>query len=466
MFIKKLFILITIGKVYSFDFTFDDFKSLAAVTVPIISSVYCIHHFKKINEEKKLFGDYYRYKGKIKELIENCHTEPFKNTYGDELEKLKKNFSYNIKDAFYWQQNQCGDGFLEDFITTTLKATDENTKKRYKKFFLNGFTNFNDYIEKNIKDNFLSPTNKHSWFQNNFPGAKLVAINNNGKEESITLPAGKISKYKEVLDSLPGKIISDEKDNIIKKIQEDFSLIKKIMLEEKYSAKFSFPMYILHGDPGTGKTIRIKELFLKLCESIEDKEKDKCLYITLKSSDILDKYVGESEKKISAFFDSIIKMGKIIENNGFILVHIDEIESLTGSRDNTDQKEWTKNIVNLILTGVDDLRSKGFPVLILGSTNNANQIDGAIQRAGRLKLIKIEKPTQEEKQAIIDYYETYFNGKTFNIELTEEEKNDILNNSKTGADIRKAVEKIFLERLKKDYQSCKIGKKALQEKQE
>lgn len=452
---KKMYILLIVSRICGMD-DICTVKNLLIAASGIGGFGFVAKHFITIYKEKKTFGEFYKYKGKIKELIEESQEQEFKKKYSKyNITDIKQSIAYETTSYYDWSNNHCGDTFLEKFIDTVYKPKEKEIKK-YKKFFLENSDSFNTYIDK--KMGYYDSQKRHIWFQKNFPGGKLVAINNNGKEESITLPAGKISKYKEVLDSLPGKIISDNKNDIIQRIQKNFCLIKKIMLEKNYSAKLSFPMYILHGEPGTGKTIRIKEIFLKLCEGIKDREKEKCLYITLKSSDIVDKYVGESEKKINAFFDSIIKMGKIIEDNGFILVHIDEIESLAGSRDNADQKEWTKNIVNLILTGVDDLRSKGVPVLILGSTNHENQIDDAIKRAGRLKLLEIEKPTEKEKKDIIDYYEKYFNNEVFNITLTEDEKSIILKTSKTGADIRTAVEQNFLEKLEKDYESNKKNK--------
>lgn len=452
---KKMYILLIVSRICGMDDIFN-VPNLLIAAAGIGGLGFVANRFITMYKEKKTFGEFYKYKGKMKELIEESQESEFKQKYSKyNITDIKQSIAYEITSCYDWTENNCGDTFLEKFIDTVYQVKSKEAKK-YKNFFLENNDSFNTYIEKKI-DGYSSQA-KHNWFQKNFPGAKLVAINNNGREESITLPAGKISKYKEVLDSLPGQIISDNQNAIIQTIQKNFHLIKKIMSEKNYPAKLSFPMYILEGEPGTGKTIRIKELFLALCDNFiddKDQKQQKCLYIALKSSDILDKYVGESEKRITAFFDSIIKMGKMIGANGFILVHIDEIESLVGSRANDNQKEWSRNIVNLILTGVDDLRSKGVPVLILGSTNHANQIDDAIKRAGRLKILKIEKPTDKEKEDIINYYEDYFNDKIFNVQLTKDEKAKILKDSNTGADIRTDIEQIFLKRLEEDYESHK-----------
>ncbi len=457
MFLKKILILMIIGTMYSFKLRSDDFKITGAATVMVISGAYLIKRFITTNKEKKLFKKFYPYKGKMKELIENCETEQFKKEHSESISEsiavLKKKHTYNIDYESLWKDNICGQNFLEDFITTIFKV-DCSNKKEYIKFFLNDYTHFNDYIEKNIRESsWSSQRNKHIWFKNNFKSNQLIEIvHKDGHKTDMQIPVGTHYTHEKIQKSMPGSIISTDKIN--DRIINEFNLIKKIMLEGKNTAKWDFPMNILAGAPGTGKTIRVKEIFLELCNKIEDKKK--CFYIQLKTSDILSKWIGDSEKNTNDFFQEIKKLGHNIKDDGFVLVHLDEIESLLGKRDASEKKEWSKNIVNEFLQGIDNLRYTGVPVLILGTTNFCEQIDEAAKREGRLKIITIEKPNDYEKNEIINFYVNYFNGETYNIELTEEQKKEILKEKSTGAGIRDYIQTIFFQKLNENYEGCRI----------
>lgn len=119
---------------------------------------------------------------------------------------------------------------------------------------------------------------------------------------------------------------------------------------------------LLYGPPGTGKS----ELALYLAEALERKA------LTRRASDILDMYVGESEKNISRMFAEA-------EHTEAVLV-IDEIDSLLFSRD-TAKHFWEISMTNEFLSQME--RFKG---IMIGTTNGLTRLDHASIRRFNHKI--------------------------------------------------------------------------------
>jgi len=135
-----------------------------------------------------------------------------------------------------------------------------------------------------------------------------------------------------------------------------------LTLIESAISKNSNVRSLLLGPPGTGKTALVHHLADKLDIPL----------ITAKCSDIIDKYVGESEKNVAELF-------KRAHNEGAILL-LDEVDSLLLSRDGLD-KSWEVQLVNELLTQIES-----FTQPLFAATNYIGKLDIAVMRRFDFKL--------------------------------------------------------------------------------
>jgi transitional endoplasmic reticulum ATPase len=121
------------------------------------------------------------------------------------------------------------------------------------------------------------------------------------------------------------------------------------------------------------------------------------VFINLKISDIKDKYVGESEKRIKEVFELAREYEKAI-------IFFDEIDALAGERSES-KTGHERSLVNELLSQMDGLESKGSEkrYLVLAATNMPWDVDIALRRAGRFDTtIFIPHPDFEARQKILE----------------------------------------------------------------
>ncbi|MCQ2053364.1 MAG: AAA family ATPase, partial [archaeon] len=121
---------------------------------------------------------------------------------------------------------------------------------------------------------------------------------------------------------------------------------------------------LLHGPPGTGKTM--------LAKAVAGETSSNFIYIG--GPEIMSKFYGESEGKLREIF-------KEAEDNAPSIIFIDEIDSIAPKRDEVSGEE-ERRIVAQLLALMDGLKSRG-KVVVIGATNRPNSIDGALRRPGR-----------------------------------------------------------------------------------
>lgn len=142
---------------------------------------------------------------------------------------------------------------------------------------------------------------------------------------------------------------------------------------------------MLYGPPGTGKTM-IAEAMASDIDAT---------FFNIKVSDILNKYVGDSEKNVAELFDGARK-------SRFAVIFFDEIEALTPKRGGSDSSGVMQRVVNQILTEVDGVGSGGC-ILFIGATNEPWNVDSAMQRPGRFdKRVYVGLPDAETRQHIFE----------------------------------------------------------------
>lgn len=139
---------------------------------------------------------------------------------------------------------------------------------------------------------------------------------------------------------------------------------------------------LLHGLPGTGKTL-IAKAVAKMTESN---------FISIKGPELLSKWVGESEKGVREIFRKARLAAPCI-------IFLDEIDALVPRRGGgSSDSHVTENVVSQILTEIDGLEEL-HNVLIIGATNRLDIVDPAILRPGRFDRI-IEVPLPDAKGRI------------------------------------------------------------------
>ncbi len=163
---------------------------------------------------------------------------------------------------------------------------------------------------------------------------------------------------------------------------------------------------LLYGPPGCGKTLIAKAVANSLAKKVAEKtggEKGRSYFINIKGPELLNKYVGETERQIRLVFQRAREKS---EEGWPVIVFFDEMDSMFRTRGSGISSDMESTIVPQLLAeidGVEGLRN----VIVIGATNREDLIDPAILRPGRLDVkIKIERPTAAAAQQIFARYLT------------------------------------------------------------
>ncbi|MEZ5221222.1 MAG: proteasome ATPase [Ilumatobacteraceae bacterium] len=163
---------------------------------------------------------------------------------------------------------------------------------------------------------------------------------------------------------------------------------------------------LLYGPPGCGKTLIAKAVANSLAKKVAEKtggEKGQSYFINIKGPELLNKYVGETERQIRLVFQRAREKS---EEGWPVIVFFDEMDSMFRTRGSGISSDMESTIVPQLLAeidGVEGLRN----VIVIGATNREDLIDPAILRPGRLDVkIKIERPSGEAARQIFARYLT------------------------------------------------------------
>src|ERR1043166_2295583 len=162
---------------------------------------------------------------------------------------------------------------------------------------------------------------------------------------------------------------------------------------------------LLYGPPGCGKTMIAKAVANNLAEKISEKrgEKIKGFFLNIKGPELLNKYVGETERKIREIF---VKAKEKANEDVPVVVFFDEMDALFRTRGTGISSDVESTIVPQLLAeidGVEGLKN----VIVIGASNRQDLIDPAILRPGRLDVkIKVERPDEAGASDIFHKYLT------------------------------------------------------------
>src|SRR5246127_2362016 len=160
---------------------------------------------------------------------------------------------------------------------------------------------------------------------------------------------------------------------------------------------------LLYGPPGCGKTMIAKAVANNLAEKISEKrgEKIKGFFLNIKGPELLNKYVGETERKIREIF---VKAKEKANEDVPVVVFFDEMDALFRTRGTGISSDVETTIVPQLLAEIDGVEALK-NVIVIGASNRQDLIDPAILRPGRLDVkIKIERPDVAAARQIFSRY--------------------------------------------------------------
>ncbi len=142
---------------------------------------------------------------------------------------------------------------------------------------------------------------------------------------------------------------------------------------------------LMYGPPGCGKTFIVKAAAGEC----------KAGFINAKLSDLLDMYVGNTEKNIHKVFE-------LARKNSPCILFFDEVEAIGGRRDQGEGQQYMKMAVNQMLYEMDGVEANNQNVLIIAATNAPWDVDPALRRSGRFsKTVYVHEPDLTSRGAIL-----------------------------------------------------------------
>ena len=163
---------------------------------------------------------------------------------------------------------------------------------------------------------------------------------------------------------------------------------------------------LLYGPPGCGKTLIAKAVANSLAARVREqtgRDDVESYFINIKGPEILNKYVGETERKIREVFQKAKEKSK---EGVPVIIFFDEMDSLFRSRGMGISSDMESTVVPQFLAeidGVEGLRD----VVVIGASNRQDLLDPAVLRPGRLDIkIKVDRPEAEGAKDIFAIYLT------------------------------------------------------------
>ncbi len=187
---------------------------------------------------------------------------------------------------------------------------------------------------------------------------------------------------------------------------------------------------LLYGPPGCGKTLIAKAVAASLSKKLGDRggKEIRSFFLHVKGPELLNKYVGETERKIREIFK---KAKERAEEGHPVIIFFDEMDALFRTRGTGVSSDMEATVVPQFLSEIDGLEALR-NVIVIGASNRQDLLDPAILRAGRLDVkIKIDRP---DKAGAMDIFRKY---------LTPDLPYDEETLSQGGGDLRCAVDRLI-----------------------
>ena len=161
---------------------------------------------------------------------------------------------------------------------------------------------------------------------------------------------------------------------------------------------------LLYGPPGCGKTMMASAIANNLAKRIREKtgrDDVRGYFINVKGPELLNKYVGETERKIREVFQKARDKSK---EGVPVVIFFDEMDSLFRSRGMGISSDMESTIVPTFLAEIDGIEGLR-DVIVIGASNRQDLLDPAVLRPGRLDVkIKVDRPTEDDAIDIFSKY--------------------------------------------------------------
>src|SRR5690242_20353922 len=162
---------------------------------------------------------------------------------------------------------------------------------------------------------------------------------------------------------------------------------------------------LLYGPPGCGKTLIAKAVANSLAKQVQKvhggDEKATAFFLNIKGPELLNKYVGETERHIRLVFQ---RAREKASDGTPVIVFFDEMDSIFRTRGSGVSSDVETTIVPQLLSEIDGVERLE-NVIVIGASNREDMIDPAILRPGRLDVkIKIQRPDAEAARDIFSKY--------------------------------------------------------------
>ena len=198
---------------------------------------------------------------------------------------------------------------------------------------------------------------------------------------------------------------------------------------------------LLYGPPGCGKTLIAKAVANSLAKKVTEStgEEARSYFLNIKGPELLNKYVGETERHIRLVFQ---RAREKAADGTPVIVFFDEMESLFRTRGTGISSDMEATIVPQLLAEIDGVETLK-NVIVIGASNREDLIDPAILRPGRLDVkIKINRPDQDSAAQIFSQY------LTTEVPLDTSEITDL-----GGGDAAKAVQSMIERTVEEMYRT-------------
>jgi len=165
---------------------------------------------------------------------------------------------------------------------------------------------------------------------------------------------------------------------------------------------------LLYGPPGCGKTLIAKAVANSLAKKMaeargDDAHEAKSYFLNIKGPELLNKFVGETERHIRLIFQ---RAREKASDGTPVIVFFDEMDSIFRTRGSGVSSDVETTVVPQLLSEIDGVEGLE-NVIVIGASNREDMIDPAILRPGRLDVkIKIERPDAESAIDIFSKYLT------------------------------------------------------------
>ena len=211
-----------------------------------------------------------------------------------------------------------------------------------------------------------------------------------------------------VLEEVPD-ITYDDVGGLDAQIEAITDAVELPYLHRHLFAEYDLPApkgILLYGPPGCGKTMIAKAVANSLAKKVAQvtgREGVRSYFLNIKGPELLNKYVGETERQIRLVFSRARE--KAAEGVP-VIVFFDEMDSLFRTRGTGISSDMEATIVPQLLAEIDGVEALR-DVIVIGASNREDLIDPAILRPGRLDVkIKIERPNEESAGQIFARYLT------------------------------------------------------------